>query len=118
MSADRVFERPIFARARRACLVLPDTRETSSWGHPNFRAGKRTFCAFELIGGRPSIAFRLAADHPELRLRRDIFSTPYGRSAWTSLWVDGTIDRGTIEILVEHSYRAVATRRMLQALKG
>lgn len=39
------FERPVFARARALCLAFPETAETVSWGHPNFRAGKKTFCA-------------------------------------------------------------------------
>src|SRR5690349_19351615 len=111
-----VFERPVFAQARRACLALPETRETSSWGHPNFRAGRRTFCAFEMIGGRPSIAFKLPPDDAGLRRTPDTFATPYGRGLWTSIWVDGTMQRGTIVTLAERSYRAVATARMIRAL--
>ena len=118
MTPDRLFDRRVFARARKACLALPETTEASSWGHPNFRAGKRTFCAFELIGGRPSIAFKLPADHPELRSRDDTFATPYGRSLWTSIWVDGRIERGAIAALARHSYRTVATKQMLRALDG
>ena len=113
-----VFDRPVFAHARKTCLALPETSETTSWGHPNFRAGKRTFCTFEIIGGRPSIAFKLPADDPALRRRRDTFATPYGRGAWTSVWVDGVVDRAAIATLAECSYRGVATRRMVRALDG
>ena len=111
-----VFDRPVFAHVRKECLALPETSEAMSWGHPNFRAGKRTFCAFELIGGRPSIAFKLPADDPALRPWGDAFATPYGRGAWTSIWIDGAVDRQAIAVLAERSYRGVATKRMVRAL--
>ena len=85
----REFDRPVFSRLRQFCLALPETRETAVWGHPNFRAGKRTFCAFELIGGRPSIAFRVtAAEAKQLARKRHFFSTPYGRGVWVSRWLE------------------------------
>src|SRR5687767_13328832 len=39
-----VFQRAVFAHARRLCLAFPETAETASWSHPNCRAGKKTFC--------------------------------------------------------------------------
>jgi predicted DNA-binding protein (MmcQ/YjbR family) len=113
----RIFERPVFSRARRLCLAFPETVERSSWGHPNFRAGKKTFCAFEMIQGRPSIAFRLPRAEVARRLRRrGTFQTPYGRGLWVSVWVDGAVETDTIARLAEQSYRGVATKRMLAAL--
>lgn len=113
----RAFERPVFARARRLCLAFPETTETSSWGHPNFRAGRKTFCTFEILNDRPSIAFRLApADTAAALRRKDFFVTPYGRGLWASAWVDGTVDWKLIESLLERSYRLVASKRLLTAL--
>src|SRR5687768_15646897 len=67
-------------RLRSLCLSLPETREVSSWGHPNFKAGKKTFVAFERVKGRPSIAFRLEPDEVDRLLqRKHFFVTPYGR---------------------------------------
>ena len=88
---------PLAARhshARGACAWRsPQTSETASWGHPNFRAGKKTFCAFEMVGGRPSIALRLSPTDVDLTLRRkQFFATPYGRGLWASVWVDAAID--------------------------
>lgn len=111
------FERPVFARARRLCLAFPETAETASWGHPNFRAGKKTFCAFEMIAGRPSIALRLSSTDVDLALgRKHFFATPYGRGRWASVWVDAAIDWKLIARLLDRSYRGVANKRMLRAL--
>ena len=105
-------------RLRAICLALPETSETPSWGHPNFRAGRRTFVAFERVGGRASIAFRLDPAEVERRLRRKgFFATPYGRGLWVSLWADGAIDWDAVSSLVERSYRVVALKRMLKPLE-
>ena len=102
---------------RALCLGLPETSETSSWGHPNFKAGTRTFVAFERVQGRASIAFRLEpADVDRLLKRKIFFTTPYGRGLWVSLWADGAIDWRGVTELVERSYRLVALKRMLRAL--
>jgi predicted DNA-binding protein (MmcQ/YjbR family) len=88
-----------------------------SWGHPNFRAGRRTFAAFEIVGGRPSIAFRLPpADVASLLRRKLFFATPYGQSLWASVWADGTPDWRLIDALLRKSYRTVALKRMIAAL--
>ena len=106
------------ARFRKLCLALPETTETGSWGHPNFRAGKRTFAAFEWIKDRPSLAFNVGADEvDQLLLHGDrFFSTPYGRGQWVSVWADIRIDWPLAEHLIERSYRRVALKRMIVAL--
>lgn len=104
-------------RIRQISMSLPGTSETGSWGHPNFRAGKRTFVTFEWITGRASIAFRLPEDDVERMLRKKrFFPTPYGRGQWVSTWADGKLDWNLIEDLVERSYRTVALKRMIRAL--
>lgn len=111
------FQRPVFARARGLCLAFPETAETTSWDHPNFRAGKKTFCTFEIVSDRPSVAFRLSpADVDRALRRKNFFITPYGRGQWVSMWLDGTIDWKLIKRLLERSYRLVANKRMLNAL--
>jgi len=105
------------ARLRSLCLSLPETSETASWGHPNFKAGKKTFVAFERVKGRASIAFRLEPDHVERLLqRKQFFATPYGRGLWASVWADGPIDWRAVQDLVDRSYRVVALKRMLTTL--
>ena len=107
------------ARLRSLCLSLPETSETASWGHPNFKAGKKTFVAFERVKGRASIAFRLEPNEVERLLqRKQFFATPYGRGLWASVWADGPIDWRAVQDLVGRSYRVVALKRMLTKLDG
>ena len=109
---DRVLD-----RLRRQCLALPETSEVESWGHPGFRAGRRTFVTFEQVRRRPSIAFRLDPMDVELLLRRkEFFETPYGRGQWVSAWADGSLDWDLVARLIEQSYRTVALKRMLAKL--
>jgi hypothetical protein len=74
-------------------VAYPETSETSSWGHPNFRAGTRIFSAFAIVKGRPSIPFRLEpTDINRLLRNKNFFATPYGQGRSASMWVDGPVD--------------------------
>jgi predicted DNA-binding protein (MmcQ/YjbR family) len=108
----------VLERFRTLCLRLPETREVGSWGHPNFRAGKRTFATIEWIQGRPSLAFRLGAQGTKQFLANNgpYFATPYGRDQWLSIWVDGRVDWDLVGDLVNRSYRLIALKRMITAL--
>lgn len=109
----------VLQQVRKRCLALPESSEAGSWGHPNFRAGKRTFVAFERIKGRPSIAFRLNPTDVDLMLRRKrFFATPYSQGRWVSVWADGPLKWGLVGHLLEQSYRLVALKRMIAALDG
>ena len=110
-------EDPVLQRVRRQCLLLPETSEVGSWGHPNFRAGRRTFVTFEWIKGRPSIAFRLSpTDVALFHRRKGFFATPYGQGKWVSVWADLSLNWGLVGRLLERSYRTVALERMIAAL--
>jgi predicted DNA-binding protein (MmcQ/YjbR family) len=108
---------PALRRVRVFCLALPEASEAGSWGHPNFRAGKKTFAAFEWITGRPSVAFRLNGVDVDLLLhRRNFFETPYGRRQWVSVWADRRVSWRLVERLLLRSYRRVALKRMIASL--
>jgi predicted DNA-binding protein (MmcQ/YjbR family) len=107
------FTRPVFKRLRRLCLALPEVSEVPAWGHPTFRVSGKTFCAFEIVKGRPSIAFRLPkSDVADVAAREPGFATPYGRGKWASLWLDGKVDWPAIEKLVRVGYRTIAPKRL------
>ena len=105
VDVDARFARPVFERLWRICLALPETTETVSWGHPNFRAGKRTFCSLEIVKGRPSVALNATTtDVKRLMKKKDFFGTPYGRLVYVSRWLDGTVNWRELEGLVKKSY--------------
>ena len=81
-----------------------------------FKAGGKMFCAFEVMKGRPSIAFRLEKKRAAAALK-DVrcFASPYGRGLWVSVWVDEAVDWKQIGAFVDESYRTVAPKRSLQA---
>jgi predicted DNA-binding protein (MmcQ/YjbR family) len=108
----------LLADLRAFALSLPETLETDSFGHPNFRAG-RTFAAFEIVKGRPSVAVKLGrTDGLALLGDPRFFPTPYGaRHGWVSLWVDEPVTPAFLRDLVLRAYRGVANRRMLAALE-
>jgi predicted DNA-binding protein (MmcQ/YjbR family) len=109
----------VLARLRALCLALPETSEAGSWGHPNFRAGKRTFVTYEIVDARPSIAFRLEPDEVrDYLLMKGFFPTPYGRGSWVSLDATKRIRWRLVDALVERSYRVVALKRMIDRLDG
>lgn len=109
--------RPIVQKLRSLCLAFPESSETASWGHPNFRAGKRTFAAFEVWKGRPSIAFRVDKKDADVLLKKkNWFATPYGQGRWVSVWADSRVDWRLVSKLLERSYRTVAIKRMLKVL--
>jgi predicted DNA-binding protein (MmcQ/YjbR family) len=114
-----ISDEAVLRRARAFCLALPETREQSSWGHPNFRAGKRTFVTFEWIKGNPSLAIRLGRNGVRQYAKaRGTFLTPYGRGEWLSFKVDGQLNWRLMQTLIVEGYRAVALKRMLTALDG
>jgi len=104
-SPDRILD-----RLRKLCLSLPGVTEVEAWGHPNFRAGKKTFAVFEHYRGRPSIAFKVEEGMQELLIDEvRFFRTPYiGNRGWVSAWVDRDPDWALLKKLVRRSYRLMA----------
>jgi predicted DNA-binding protein (MmcQ/YjbR family) len=105
---------PLLARIRRLCLSLPETSETSSWGHPNFRADKRTFVTFERFGADDSVAFHLTP--PEVEQHQTLpgfLRTPYGQGRWVSLKIKPRPKWPLVKALILRSYRLVALKRMI-----
>ena len=113
----RVFARPVFARLRRICLALPDAVQKWSWNHPVFRVGTKSFCAFEVVKGRPSVAFRVTVSGArQFARKRHFFATPFGRGVWISRWVDVAVDPESLGPHIAISYRLVAPKRLLRDL--
>ncbi|HEY7697263.1 MAG TPA: MmcQ/YjbR family DNA-binding protein, partial [Vicinamibacteria bacterium] len=111
------------ARLRRSCLALPEAYETTSFGHPTFRAGrsgKKTFAVFENYRGEDTICVKATLeDQALLVLDPRFFVAPYvGKHGWTSMRTAGRIDWREVEDLIRESYRLVATKSMLAKLEA
>jgi predicted DNA-binding protein (MmcQ/YjbR family) len=110
----------VLQRLRRICLSFPEAWEGVSFGHPTFRAGKKTFAVFEKYRGEDTVCFKASlADQTLLVLDPRFFVAPYvGKHGWTSMRVGSGVDWRELEDVVRESYRLVATKRMLAALEA
>jgi predicted DNA-binding protein (MmcQ/YjbR family) len=106
----------ILPRLRRICLALPGASETTTFGHPTFRAGGRTFAVFERYRGEDTICFKAALDDQALIvLDPRFFVAPYvGKHGWTSMRTAGGVDWKEVEDLVRESHRLVAPKSLLK----
>jgi predicted DNA-binding protein (MmcQ/YjbR family) len=104
-------------RLRAICLSLPATKETFTWGHPNFRVGEKIFASFELHRGRDAVCFK-TVEPIRLALLADerYFIPPYsGRFGWVACYLDRRVSWKKLEGLLHSSYRMVAPSRTLKS---
>ncbi len=104
-------EDAILKRLRKICVALPDTTETVTFGHPNFRVANKMFAVLEEYKGELGICVNVGKllqgvflDDPRF------FRTPYiGRHGWVTLRVYAAeLDWNEIWELVRGSYALVA----------
>lgn len=111
--AERIHE-----KLRAICLALPETAETHTWGHPNFRVANKIFCAFEVYKDEPSICFKVGKPLLGVFLNDSRFyQTPYvGKHGWVSLRAgSGRLNWKEIGELVRQSYQLIAPARILKS---
>jgi len=102
---------------RALCLALPETTETNSWGHPNFKAGGKMFASCSEYG----YGFKAHRDFQEMMLKDPRFTSKYnlGDYGWLILKADGgKIDWEEIQDLLLRSYKLVAKKKLLAALEA
>lgn len=103
---------------RKLCLRLPETREERQFGHPVWKAGKKTFALARHDGQRLTVNFWVGVDQQSLLTGDARYRiAPYiGHRGWISLDVSAGCDWQEIETLALQSYRHFALKRMLQRL--
>jgi predicted DNA-binding protein (MmcQ/YjbR family) len=94
-------------RLRAICIALPGASETSSWGHPNFRTGKRIFASFDSYRGEECICFKVEPSLQDLLLGdARFFRAPYaGHLGWVCVRAAGRIDWRKLRGLLVESHR-------------
>jgi predicted DNA-binding protein (MmcQ/YjbR family) len=119
-SRPKVTEAALLPRLRRICLRLPGTLETTSWGHPTFKAGGKTFCVIETYKGHLTLCFKLpAADAAAALSDARFFRSPYvGDKGWVSLIVEGAPAWGEVAELALKSYCETAPDALRAQLLG
>ena len=113
-------EERILAKLRPICLALPDTIETVTFGHPTFRAGKKTFAVLETYQGHLSLALKVRkADQGIFLNDPRFYRTPYiGQHGWVSLKVGGKVNWTEVKHLVVDSFRLTASKKMLAVMES
>ena len=112
-------------RLRNVCLALPEVTEKPSHGAPAFFAG-RQFAILWMDGHHDHVFAHLWCAAPEGAQQQFIadnpdrfFYPPYvGSRGWLGVRLDGEIDMGELEMLLEDAYRCVANKRQLALLDG
>ena len=110
----------LLAHLRRICLALPEVHETTTFGHPTFQAGKKTFAVLDEYAGEPCLVVKLPLPLQQERLASPrYFPSPYGaKHGWVCLKTKGALALDEVSELCVASYREVALKRMLAALEG
>lgn len=111
-------------RLRKIIGAWPETEERISHGSPTFWGGKKTFASFhvqERYGGL-AVWIKSETDAQEALTEADparFFIPPYvGPSGWIAVRLDGRVDWGVVEGLLELGYRLVAPKRAIKQLDG
>jgi predicted DNA-binding protein (MmcQ/YjbR family) len=108
----------VLKQLRAICLRLPDSTEASQFGHPVWRAGKKTFAMARHDGQRLTLCFWVGVERQGLLAADSRFRIPpyMGHNGWIALDVSAGCDWKEISGLVLQSYRHFALKRMLQRL--
>lgn len=116
----------LLAGLRERCLALPETSEGTQFGHPVWRAGKKSFCTAHCAQGRAhytkgrlSISVWVGIDAQGMLTfdKRYVIPAYTGHNGWILLDVNDTLDWDEVGERVLASYRHFALKRMLKALE-
>jgi len=106
-------DKKILTKLREICLSLPKTSETTTFGHPTFQVGTKTFTVLETYKGTLSISVKVGKKMQPVFLEdMRFYRTPYvGQHGWVSLRADTKLDWNEIDELVRGSYELVHNKK-------
>ena len=118
MLAPRALE--ILDELRSRCAAFPETSETTQFGSPVWKAGKKTFVICHSHAGVLSLQFWVGLEAQGMLTEDPRYRVPsyIGHNGWISLVVQSYADWDEIQGLLETSYRHFALKRMLKVLDG
>lgn len=112
-------------KLRKIIEAWPETDERISHGSPTWWGGKKTFANFHDNhhgDGRVAVWIKSDIDSQEglVEAKPDVFFVPpyVGHKGWIGVRLDGDVDWGFLEGLLEAGYRSVAPRRAIKQLDG
>jgi hypothetical protein len=110
--------RAVLKSLRKLCLALPESCEERQFGHPAWKAGKRTFALARHDGGRLTLCFWVGVDQQGLLTADSRYRIPpyIGHNGWIALDVSADCDWEEVAALTLQSYRHFALKRMLLQL--
>ncbi len=108
----------MLARMRKLCLALPDTTESSSFGSPVWRAGKKSFASLYDYGKGLTASFWVGIERQGPLVMDPRFSIPpyLGHNGWIALDVAQGIGDAELRDLLLDSFRHFASKRAMAAL--
>jgi predicted DNA-binding protein (MmcQ/YjbR family) len=108
----------VLQRLRRVCVALPESREDRQFGHPVWRAGKKTFAMVRHDAQRLTLCFWVGVEQQGMLTTDPRYSIPpyLGHNGWIALDVTKDCDWDEAAALTLQSYRHFALKRMLQQL--
>jgi predicted DNA-binding protein (MmcQ/YjbR family) len=104
---------------RKLCLALPEAREERQFGHPVWKAGKKTFALARHEGQRLTLCFWVGVDQQGLLTADARYQIPpyIGHNGWIALDASADCDWEEVAALTLQSYRHFALKRMLLQLQ-
>lgn len=108
----------MLARLRKLCLALPETDESSSFGSPVWRVGKKTFVNLYDYGKGLTLSFWVGIERQgPLEMDPRLSIPPYmGHNGWMALDASKSVGEGELRDFVIESYRHFAPRRAIAKL--
>jgi predicted DNA-binding protein (MmcQ/YjbR family) len=120
MAGDDSKVRALVATLRKVCAKLPGSEEYVMVHHPAFRVGKKPFAIAGLDSEQrgSALSINLGRDAQDGLLGDERFTrTPYiGQHGWVTI-SPRELAKGELEVLVTESWRRVASKKHLSALR-
>ncbi len=100
------------------CLRYPEVVESTQFGNPCFKAGKKNFCTLYFRNREMQISTWAGADGQATLTFDSRYRIPAytGHNGWIELGIKKNPLKGELESLIDASYRHFALKRMLKVL--